>query len=216
MECKQCGKEINENTSFCPFCGYKVNIEPVEEQIVSEKGLKGKKSWLKQERVLFNKEYTNEHIIYLITAIVSIIACFLPYYTISILGYTESINALEIDLAYVIPILAFLGMIYMFFKNEFMMMWISIVQLIFILLIYIATVSNAKEVGLGSFSVGCYLLLMCGVIFAVFGGHLAITNRKSKEERSNFMNAMVLRFKIGIFFIILVIVLLILAPILNG
>lgn len=215
MKCRQCGKDIDEKATFCPFCGNKISIEPVEDGMISERGLQGKKSWLKEEKILFNKKFTNEHILYLITAIISIIVCFLPYYTISILGYTESINALEIDLAIYIPILALLGIICMFFKNEFMMMWFSIIQLVIILLVYGATVSNAKEVGLGSFSIGCYLLLIFGVLLTLFGCHLAIINKKSKEERSNFMNAMVLRFKIGAFFLIVLIILLILAAIFN-
>lgn len=36
MYCSQCGKELKEDTRFCPFCGCPVNMEPKDEEISKE------------------------------------------------------------------------------------------------------------------------------------------------------------------------------------
>ena len=28
MYCEKCGEEINDNALFCPYCGYKVGVQP--------------------------------------------------------------------------------------------------------------------------------------------------------------------------------------------
>lgn len=197
MKCSKCGKEFNDESRFCPHCGIEV-ISIKEENNVKEDSAKPSNQSKGKEVRFLNKSYTYEHIVFAIFTVIILVACFLPYYSVSMFGASSSIKILDVDLGYIVPSLAIVCLIMFLVKNEFMMMWIGIVELIFSFLIYIGVSENAKEIGFGGFSIGCYLILISAVCLGVIGSHLSIKFKKDKSERSPFMNSMVLRFKIGV------------------
>lgn len=207
MKCMNCEKEISEGSKFCPHCGSEVSLS-IEETENKQNNVNCQKI-VGKELTILGKSYTYAHIAYAVFAMLSLIACVLPYYTISFFGSSSSMNILEAEEGNIILILAIGCLIMFYFKNEFMMMWLAVVEFILSIVMYIGISANAKEVGVGGFSIGCYVMLISTLCLCIIGCYLSIKYKKDKSERSVFMNAMAFRFKIGLVLLAMMFILLI-------
>lgn len=231
MYCNKCGKEIANKSKFCPSCGASIIEKEVEENTDGKRALKSEKAQvlsdnsvngLSKEFVILNRVYTMEHVICFILMLICLLACIMPYLSVTVFGTTKSLNLLGLDeiteasWSSFQPVLLILSIILLIFRNEFMMMWLSLVNLFLSIMTITTVMAKLKEAGIGNLSIGAYTILLCTIVLFAFGIHLAIKYNKPKEERSPFMKSMMLRFKIGMYLIAALIVILIINMIISA
>lgn len=105
----------------------------------------------------------------LIGSIATIIGCFMPFYTVSVFGYSESVSYTEGDGIFAI-ILA-IGAIVLAVLN---LQKFSLIPAAITLLMVIVELINANDVasGFGSVGIGAYVVII-GAIVTIVGGVLA-------------------------------------------
>lgn len=200
MKCENCGNEIPENSKFCTSCGAPVqvksaseNIEGVSQNQNSERAsstaaaskvsdtVKDIATIMEGKQVEINgKKFNMLQLIVYIGAVVELIACFLPMYSISFLGETESINYFDGD-AIIAIILLVITCVLTFMNQKLFAMIAGILNMIKI--VYDVFSASGAKSELGAWGdmlktgIGCYLIVIAAImVFA--GAVLAFVNEK--------------------------------------
>ena len=100
--CMKCGQELHENDVFCPNCGAKVEEKETpnyQEQVKNTfEDIKSTTTQFIQDKDTTgfgNKFIKQNNIIGLLGCIIIVIACFLPFASVSVLSYSQSISLMS-------------------------------------------------------------------------------------------------------------------------
>lgn len=172
MFCEECGKELTGNEEKCPNCGktVKTKVQDAQEQI--EKA----KTELAKEVSISNYVFKMDELIYYISSIVTILACFFPFVSASAFGTSLNIAYISGDGILVI-ILIIVAAVLLYLKKSLVTLILSILSLIVILFDFF---NASKVTSLGaSYGLGAYLLFIAGIVNVVMA--VSIYSRLKKD-----------------------------------
>lgn len=101
--CIKCGQELNENDIFCPNCGEKVERKE-NQQIDFKDQAKSTFQDIKNTATDFvqndrsgfmNKFIKQNNVVGLVACVIILIANFLPFASVSVLGYSQSVSLMD-------------------------------------------------------------------------------------------------------------------------
>ncbi|GEM_PF-4415728 len=128
MFCSNCGTDIG-NASFCPNCGMKI-IQPSNEDGVSDISVNT------NAKTTINEKNNIAKIVAFSSMCLAVLATFLPFFSISVLGYVQTISLWD--------------------KNFIVL---TIIGMIFLAVELGEVIKNTKNVGRDSIIIGALILL---------------------------------------------------------
>ncbi len=176
MFCVKCGKELQENTSFCPFCGNKVNgITGDENRAV---GYIDRDDFQKNYRALSKPEPSHALTICMFFALCGGIMCisavFLPYISASTVGFhmEKTFNELAQNDYIIFVAIGVISVIFSMFKK---FLGTIIFGTLYIVLYYVETHDyweNINRETHGAYitkGIGCYGMIIGSILLIILG-----------------------------------------------
>jgi hypothetical protein len=173
MFCPKCGNQCNDGITFCPSCGAQLAApNPVTGGPVNQQ------TGYTPAPVPYKKHYNAGNFTLWIGCILAAISVFLPYASISLWGYSESISLIDASDG---PI--FLGIaIVVAVLNLFKVDVLNIIGSVILLIAAIYERANGSELGsLVDYGFGCTLLII-GSFVAVIGAIVGLVMHKNAKK----------------------------------
>ena len=177
MYCKKCGTEINSEVKVCPQCGQDIknsNEENIKQNDKKQNNLyaKAKKKNIFKDKIGIFPMY--QAIIYGLS-VCTFISCLLPFVSVSIFGFKQSVTYISGD-GIIVTILVILSCIAIKFKKFILSIIPSVLALSMVAydLINISSRSN----GMATWEVGAYLCLLSSIILSIASIYIFIENKK--------------------------------------
>lgn len=130
MNCPKCGTKLEDGITICPQCNTKV------------------------------KEKKKRNLIGIVACIVALIAIFLPYTTVSVLGFKNSASFMQTDYGFILLIVELIVLILYILNFKIVTIVMAVIHLIIVLAAY----ALLSTFNVGTMGLGMYLLVLSSAV----------------------------------------------------
>lgn len=182
MFCSNCGAQIVEGSAFCTQCGAKIGLNQMDQTQEPQQTNNMQQAYQQPNMQMASMNNTSRmpRIISMIGAVLAVIGCFLPFYSISAFGYSEYKTYADGDGMLVI-ILAIVTLVLCAISRKALYK-ISLITsgLSLVILIYSWIQVKDAAQGFGNFDIGAYLVAL-GCVLMVVGGVIGLLCKVPKN-----------------------------------
>ena len=184
MKWKKCGQELEIGVKFCPNCGEDCVSQdtgiPVKESVDKTKSAINDfgENMQKKEVEISGKKFNMLEVLTFGSGILAIISCFLPFASVSIFGYSQSVSLMDGGDGIICIALVVVALILSYLHKDIVALGLAGATAV--LAVY--EIFNAKSVlgGYGNISIGAYLLLLAAI--GLVAGIFLVYNNTKKQQ----------------------------------